>query len=362
MHRPLLNNIYDNSVEYEDTSALPDISSTSHSSLSMGSDSNDNPGNNHNNPINHRYRDGSVWRPPTPPNGSSQTKFAKIINSIGESISAVIDSNDIHDEGQRTYYDESLLMDEEKGDLDEVRYDLSRRNHSIVRLPQRLGKSNNDYSAIPHNKDADRIRNECTLFYNEEDERHTTMKTDSLVQKQVKDMSLDSSISNSMSTIYDVPIMMKGKNGGKFFDSITINAEDFSSSSLYEKDLSGQVKYKLPTDNVRLVMLPNVQPGILSMVAGEESLTQSTANLTSTDALKDSNSQKTLWGSVSYVLTVEEDLYKRLVQEMADSLQSPFGLYNCCRESGTVDIRIALAILAVFFMFLFITTLVWPTN
>ena len=354
MHHPLLDDIHDiNSFDYEYTSSL--IDSTSNTTGS------------HRSSMRREAENGSSgsWRPPTPTNEGNTARFSKLMSSIGESISAVMDVDD-HAEEQLTYYDESLLMDEEKGNVEDINSPNSSRNfqknHVIANFPQRLG---NDYHAVPHDNGAERVRNECILFYNDEDERVVAPRSESLVHSNVPREALDRSIAScstnaSVSTIYDVPIMKKGKTGNaKMFDTITINAEDFSSSYLYEIDHAGQVNYKLPTDNVRLAVIPNVQPGILSMVVDDAS-TQDTD--TSTDTSKNSTDQKNGWRSVSYVLTVEDDLYRRLVQEMADSLQSPLGLYNCCRESGTVDIRIALAILAVFFMFLFITTLVWPTN
>merc|ERR1712161_101664 len=37
---------------------------------------------------------------------------------------------------------------------------------------------------------------------------------------------------------------------------------------------------------------------------------------------------------LSYVLTIEEDLYQRILQEISDSHNSPCGLYHCCNTSS----------------------------
>lgn len=66
-----------------------------------------------------------------------------------------------------------------------------------------------------------------------------------------------------------------------------------------------------------------------------------------------------------YMLTVDQNLYKRVLSEITDS-RMPCGLYYCCNDSvdGTkhVQIRVAILILIVFFIFLFVGTCIWPTD
>merc|ERR1712161_178869 len=56
---------------------------------------------------------------------------------------------------------------------------------------------------------------------------------------------------------------------------------------------------------------------------------------------------------LSYVLTIEEDLYQRILQEISDSHNSPCGLYHCCNASSEdgshPHICIAVGILLVLF-------------
>lgn len=65
-----------------------------------------------------------------------------------------------------------------------------------------------------------------------------------------------------------------------------------------------------------------------------------------------------------YILTVDQNLYKRIFSEMADS-RMPCGLYFCCHDavdgSKSVDISVAVFILIVVFVLLFIGTCTWPT-
>mmetsp|Transcript_13407 Transcript_13407/g.20340 ORF Transcript_13407/g.20340 Transcript_13407/m.20340 type:complete len:106 (-) Transcript_13407:85-402(-) len=66
---------------------------------------------------------------------------------------------------------------------------------------------------------------------------------------------------------------------------------------------------------------------------------------------------------LSYVLTVDQDLYKRVLSEAVDS-QTMCGFYYCCHdyESKNVNINVAIGILLVVFSLLFWGTCVWPTE
>jgi len=249
------------------------------------------------------------------------------------------------------------------------------------------GQGGVQYAAgvLDDNETADRIRNQCSLFYNgadEEEQQYNTAYTqiDTMRTSNVQRQKAHS----TGSSIYDAENPAARSKSG-VFDPITINSEDFSVSTLFRKDNDGKCQYRLPTDHVRLSVIPNVEPGILSMVVGGDDRRESIKSTATTatgasgvsESLNDasivrvpnklgkSNETENSWDSVSYVLSIDEHLYRRVVQEMADSMQSPYGCYNCCRDtsdSGRVSIQIAIFILAVFFFFLFITTLVFPTT
>ena len=65
---------------------------------------------------------------------------------------------------------------------------------------------------------------------------------------------------------------------------------------------------------------------------------------------------------LNYVLTVDQDLYKRVLSEMLDS-RTPCGLYFFCHDDGhkNVHINVAIGILFVVFSLIFWGTCVWPT-
>merc|ERR1712238_28027 len=69
---------------------------------------------------------------------------------------------------------------------------------------------------------------------------------------------------------------------------------------------------------------------------------------------------------LSYVLTIEEDLYQRILQEISDSHNSPCGLYHCCNASSEdgshPHICIAVGILLVLFTGIFVATIIWPLD
>ena len=209
-----------------------------------------------------------------------------------------------------------------------------------------------------------------------------------------------------------------------FHSNVSQNVMNVANSTLFYEQ-HGRFLLRLPRDQVRLVMETELQPGIVSVeqwrpkgqeedVGGDASKEQrrrqgqheahqpvdavSTPRnpyLTETDPenpqsldpeempreqqrqlagdnnANDTNDPQKKGGSsffetqppLRYVLTVPDDLYRRVVSEMSDSLTSPYcGMGRCRQEDEHVDIRVALGILSVIFIFMFISTLEWPTE
>lgn len=171
---------------------------------------------------------------------------------------------------------------------------------------------------------------------------------------------------------------------------------DLTKSSLAIRG-SGQIR--LPIDNVRLVMDSHLQPGILSVEsrAGDgacmgyenygngnrygninaNEVVPLTAVDESGETKKNQKAHRRMsseadqpWrrNELSYVLTVDDSLYRRLFQEISDSYRLPLGMYYCCHvvESESshdhVGIGVAISILMVVFVFLIVGMLMWPMD
>eukprot|EP00536_Pseudo-nitzschia_multiseries_P002409 jgi/Psemu1/283703/fgenesh1_pg.32_\ len=67
---------------------------------------------------------------------------------------------------------------------------------------------------------------------------------------------------------------------------------------------------------------------------------------------------------LKYVITVPDDLYRRMVGEMSAKAFPPYwGFFKCCnQESEPADIKLALVIMAVVMLLLFIGSLEWRTT
>ena len=63
---------------------------------------------------------------------------------------------------------------------------------------------------------------------------------------------------------------------------------------------------------------------------------------------------------LSYVITVQDDLYRRLVEEISSKKYPPIWGYN--QETGRADIRLALIILFFVMLLLGMGSLEWPTE
>lgn len=122
---------------------------------------------------------------------------------------------------------------------------------------------------------------------------------------------------------------------------------EFSNSSLYYQQ-DGKTLMRLPQDKVKLIMDSQLEAGILSM---------ENTPYNSKEPWKEQE--------LSYVLTVDDDLYRRIFKEMADSYKTPCGLYYCCQEAestGRVHIHIAMALLFCVLVFLLVNTIIFPLD
>ena len=118
----------------------------------------------------------------------------------------------------------------------------------------------------------------------------------------------------------------------------------------------------MPSDNVRLLMDPNLEPGILSVEYGNGC--EQFKSTSHDEVVYDNDSpQKPLEKSkaeeLSYILTVDDDLYKRLIKEISDSVHLPCGLYYCCQESQSSRVSIGVAIFLLSIVFTFLVAVLW---
>ena len=162
----------------------------------------------------------------------------------------------------------------------------------------------------------------------------------------------------------------------------TVTAEQ---SSLYYYQ-HGRLLMRLPCDQVRLVQDPDLEAGILSVVQWRKpgvktisstseaaSSTQTTAKTyTKIDSNVAEDAQQCEWANqphenrfeLQYVLTVDDDLYRRLFSEINDAFVSDAGCGlkgHCCDNESKgdqkVNIRVALAIIGVVMTILFMATI-----
>ena len=114
----------------------------------------------------------------------------------------------------------------------------------------------------------------------------------------------------------------------------------------------GRLLMRLPVDQVRLFMDPDLEPGVLSVEQWRPE--------DSDEKYQDGVEQPRL----RYVLTINEDLYRRIVSDMSDGLTKPYcGISRCFHDDEKVDIRFAAAILGFILLILLINVFVWgPAN
>lgn len=212
-------------------------------------------------------------------------------------------------------YDESLLLHHSNSELSFLQPNLAANSGADYKPPEVYVKNEN-FECKPGAEE--KVRDQCSLFYAGTDIK-PTRSLDSRYSLDVNQPVVDQQ---------EWPVLMPSTPGVQ---------ADFRRSSLYEM-VGGRVQIYLPTDNVRLLMDPLLEPGILSVVKDDGPITN----------------------TPQYVLTVDDHLYQRLVKEIVARNRS-CGLYFCCHESGNkASIGIALGILSTTMFLLFIFTLVYP--
>ena len=169
---------------------------------------------------------------------------------------------------------------------------------------------------------------------------------------------------------------------------------DLTKSSLAIR--GGQIR--LPTDNVRLVCDPQLQPGILSietrdvgvggsgkgvvgfenygnanrygnihgsgMIQHKKGKARTKRKGKDEDILRHDSSQQWTRQELAYILTVDEHIYRGIVREMGDAYRMPCGMYYCfhvTEDGAHVGIGVAIVILLVIFLLLIIGMIAWPT-
>ena len=140
------------------------------------------------------------------------------------------------------------------------------------------------------------------------------------------------------------------EEGASTADELGVNVTDVHRSSLFYEQ-NGRLLMKLPRDQVRLVMDSDLESGIVSVEQWRHPEEDKNSSYSDT-----TNAQKP---PLRYVMTVPDDLYKRVVSEMSYRLSPPcWGFFYCCHfhEGERADIGLALVILAGVLILLFIGT------
>ena len=170
--------------------------------------------------------------------------------------------------------------------------------------------------------------------------------------------------------------------------SVTSYVSDIAVSKLFKGVTEGgDVHLHLPIDNVRLTMDPDLEAGRLYKQQDEDEIQQyEDYHLLCTDptgqdlrgfgdfdddhacncTCKNCNrcsSKRDVLSDVRYVLNVDDDLFKRVLSEIADSRSYPCGLFYCGRQIEDGDnpsIWIAVGIVIFLFLGMAIVSVCWP--
>jgi hypothetical protein len=219
----------------------------------------------------------------------------------------------------------------------------------------------------------DQLRQDCSFFYQGLEDQPspdrkrnlrphsgrtpTTMTSRDGAVFYAKYQRLNQELSNPFEQYdHDLALEEEGSSNVEFHSNSSHNVLDVQNSSLfYEQD--GKLLMRLPRDQVRLMMDHELEPGIISV--------EQWRNAEKGYTVSHSESQMEQNPPLRYVMTVPDDLYRRIVSEMSYRLAPPcWGFFKCCHyhEGEHADIRLALAILSVILTFIFIGTMEWETS
>ena len=129
-------------------------------------------------------------------------------------------------------------------------------------------------------------------------------------------------------------------------------------SSLCWAQHDGRILMTLPKDKVRLLMDEDLEPGILSVERADTNNNNRNNNNNNSNHYHDNHPKD----EIMYVLTVDENLYRRVIGEISDATSSRFGLHQFCTDEGRVDISVAVMCLLLVMLILFINTIIWPVQ
>ena len=312
----------------------------------------------------------STWRPPTPPPDEKMAPADKKKTWLPW-------LNADKRRNQQIGVDDSLLLDEEMPptnarDTAEVVHDYHRltSHQSAETLPSGYQSSREEA-----------VMKECDFFYKGDGEqplqRNTnnsssqrsrgTLQTDESNPRFIKRFRHEyESLNAPFEELYESSRYNIERHDNSFriprtaaftnsLNNIELSALQNSSMVYYRH---GRLELRLPNDHIRLMMEPDLEPGILS-IENETKIRSDDKTLDQSPDLDQIPNE----GELSYVLTVEEDLYRRLFTEIADS-GAPGGLYFLFHDDDErrVGVGIAVCILVLFFVCLSIGIGFFPTN
>jgi len=290
-------------------------------------------------------------------------------------------------------YDQSLLFETNDPEKEKKQSSLDLSPNDIESQdeykPPSIPQDQNDNEQLEQEQQnvEEKIRNECAFFYSDADDFEA--KTHKTVHKNnihTPDDSENEERGMSHKLSLNTNSLQEGveEGGGMQYYAYSPSPPskqtqssqeplqtNLSNSSLYQQRTDyNRVQIYLPTDNVRLLMDPQLESGILLMVKdGRNNSSDNSDNRSAYSLYSQVATQNPLYQQIhqkeqleppSYVLTVDDDLYKRVVQEISHS-SFPFGLYFCWSESSKkVHIHVAIGILSVIFLLVFVSTMIWP--
>lgn len=295
-------------------------------------------------------------------------------------------------------YDQSLLFETNDPEKEKKQSSLDLSPNDIESQdeykPPSIPQDQNDNKQIEQEQQnvEEKIRNECAFFYSDADDfeakAHNTGYKNNIHTPDDSDNEKRGMSHHSHKLSLNTSSLQEGgveEGGGMQYYAYSPSPPskqtqssqeplqtNLTNSSLYQqRNDYNRVQIYLPTDNVRLLMDPQLESGILLMVKdGRNNSSDNSDNRSAYSLYSQVATQNPLYQQIhqkeqldpppSYVLTVDDDLYKRVVKEISHS-SFPFGLYFCWSDSSEkVHIYVAIGILSVIFLLFFVSTMIWP--